>query len=75
MCGIFGILTNKNITNKELLQYILNGLTRLQNRGYDSCGLGVIASEPRIYKYASTNTNNSLELLEKHTARSDTFII
>tara|TARA_B110000483_G_scaffold139832_1_gene167004 strand:- start:921 stop:2876 length:1956 start_codon:yes stop_codon:yes gene_type:complete len=71
MCGIFGILTNKNITNKELLQYILNGLTRLQNRGYDSCGLGVIASEPRIYKYASTNTNNSLELLEKHTARSD----
>lgn len=68
MCGIFGILTNKNITNKELINHILNGLTRLQNRGYDSCGLGLLKqSAPQIYKYASTNTNNSLELLEKHT--------
>ena len=45
MCGIFGILTNNNITTDQLVSYILNGLTRLQNRGYDSCGVGLINND------------------------------
>ena len=69
MCGIFGILTNNNITTDQLVSYILNGLTRLQNRGYDSCGVGLINNDipinPLIHKYASTNTNNSLELVKE----------
>ena len=34
MCGIYGILYTHNI-----YQHILNGLSQLQNRGYDSSGL------------------------------------
>ena len=34
MCGIIAILSNKNIYD-----YIIYGLTQLQNRGYDSTGL------------------------------------
>ena len=63
MCGIIGILKNDTTTPKKLLNHIINGLTRLQNRGYDSCGIGLIADVPIVYKYASTNTDNSLDLL------------
>jgi len=63
MCGIIGILKNDTLETKELINHTLNSLTRLQNRGYDSCGIGLIANVPIVHKYASINTNNSLELL------------
>ncbi len=68
MCGIIGILKNDTTTPKKLLNHIINGLTRLQNRGYDSCGIGLIADVPIVYKYASTNTDNSLDLLTEKLA-------
>ena len=63
MCGIIGILKNDTLETKELINHTLNSLSRLQNRGYDSCGIGLIADVPIVHKYASINTNNSLELL------------
>ena len=63
MCGIIGILKNNTVNTKQLIDHIINGLTRLQNRGYDSCGIGLIADVPIVHKYSSINTNNSLDLL------------
>ncbi len=36
MCGIFGIITSKNI---EIGKIALDGIKRLEYRGYDSCGI------------------------------------
>ena len=59
MCGIVGYLGNNNYYN-----YIINGLKLLQNRGYDSAGLSYIhENNMKTFKYASTNTNNSIKLL------------
>ena len=39
MCGIFGYLNfNRSRTRREILQTLLNGLKRLEYRGYDSAG-------------------------------------
>jgi glutamine---fructose-6-phosphate transaminase (isomerizing) len=60
MCGIVGYLGNDNYKD-----YILSGLKLLQNRGYDSVGIGCILNETlETIKFASTNTNDSLSLLE-----------
>jgi glucosamine--fructose-6-phosphate aminotransferase (isomerizing) len=60
MCGIIAYLGNDIFTD-----YVLTGLTLLQNRGYDSVGISYIENqEIKTIKYASTNTNNSLEKLK-----------
>ena len=65
MCGIIGVIMKPNINDgKQIINHIEKGLYRLQNRGYDSCGIGLINdSEVIIEKYASTDTSNSLSLL------------
>mgnify|MGYP001171984245 FL=1 len=61
MCGIIGYLGNDDCT-----KFILNGLKILQNRGYDSAGISFIQDKQLITsKYASTNTNNAISILEK----------
>ena len=46
MCGIVGYIGNK--ASKE---YLLNGLKRLEYRGYDSCGIaGIKEGEIEVYK-------------------------
>jgi len=73
MCGIFGILTTS--TTENIYQQIIHGLTQLQNRGYDSSGLGVVEKghvQIDIYKYASTNTLDSLVKLREATAHLST---
>lgn len=60
MCGIIGYLGNENST-----QFVVEGLTLLQNRGYDSVGISSIANnELQTTKFASTNTHNSIDLLK-----------
>jgi glucosamine--fructose-6-phosphate aminotransferase (isomerizing) len=63
MCGIIGYLGNKNS-----ISIVIEGLTLLQNRGYDSVGISsIINNKLNTIKYASTNTYNSIELLKNST--------
>ena len=43
MCGIFGIVLLQQ-NSENIYKIIINGLTQLQNRGYDSCGLSIKSS-------------------------------
>lgn len=63
MCGIVGYLGNGNS-----IPFLLEGLSLLQNRGYDSVGISYIEHENIIqtYKYASTTTNNALSILKEN---------
>lgn len=45
MCGIFGV-----ISNKDVVQKLINGLKCLEYRGYDSAGLSVIEEEIKTIK-------------------------
>ena len=63
MCGIIAILSDKNVYD-----YIMYGLTQLQNRGYDSTGLAYInGNSVMIYKYASNESKLALEQLKSNT--------
>jgi len=63
MCGIIAFLSK----NREAAQYLFNGLTILQNRGYDSTGICTINKNQEFIntKYASNGTN-ALETLKKN---------
>ena len=59
MCGIVGFLGSPGACER-----VINGLSLLQNRGYDSVGVSTILSDKlRTCKFASTNTYNSIELV------------
>lgn len=59
MCGIVGYLGTNSC------QRVIDGLTLLQNRGYDSVGFSTILKDNiRTCKYASTTTCNSIELVK-----------
>lgn len=61
MCGIFGLVL---LENNDLYKLLINGLTQLQNRGYDSAGLCVINNDKfKVDKYSSTNEINAIEKL------------
>ena len=45
MCGIFGIVTNQDIL---IGKYVLDGIKRLEYRGYDSCGI-VAQYDSKLY--------------------------
>jgi len=61
MCGIFGIILSKN---ENIYKLVINGLTQLQNRGYDSAGVCCIKNgQFDIHKYASTTTMNAIDKL------------
>ena len=59
MCGIIVILSNNNIANT-----LINGLTQLQNRGYDSAGIAYIENSKIIVrKRATTNKVDSIDII------------
>lgn len=67
MCGIIGYIGKNNC--KKIL---IDGLKKIQNRGYDSVGISLLKNNKiNTYKFASTNTNDSLNLLEDHVLNND----
>jgi glucosamine--fructose-6-phosphate aminotransferase (isomerizing) len=68
MCGIFGIIS---LTKINIYKYILDGLIQLQNRGYDSSGIGIINNINNSYffdiiKRASTNDMSSIDYINNY---------
>ena len=47
MCGIIGY-----IGSKPASEIIINGLKRLEYRGYDSAGMALVNGETKIFKCA-----------------------
>jgi len=64
-CGIMAY-----IGNEPCLDFLLEGLTILQNRGYDSAGVSTLDKDTRevkVTKYASIgSTSDSIELVKTH---------
>lgn len=63
MCGIIGFLGKQNS-----IPFLINGLKLLQNRGYDSAGISVLADRIHTIKYASTDSLDSIKKLEANIA-------
>uniref|UniRef100_A0A0H5QI91 Glutamine--fructose-6-phosphate aminotransferase [isomerizing] n=1 Tax=Spongospora subterranea TaxID=70186 RepID=A0A0H5QI91_9EUKA len=66
-CGIVAY-----VGNDSALKFLVEGLTILQNRGYDSCGVATLTTnaEPEIIttKFASKgSTSDSIEILKQNT--------
>jgi glucosamine--fructose-6-phosphate aminotransferase (isomerizing) len=60
MCGIIGYLGNKPCIDKVIL-----GLKQLQNRGYDSAGIGgIVNGKLVVSKYATTLKSDSIIRLQ-----------
>ena len=73
MCGIIGIISINPI---NIYTNLLNSLVQLQNRGYDSSGIGLLKDgKIQVNKYSSDNNetsiqklyNSSYELSDKNT--------
>ena len=60
MCGIVGYAGNKNIRN-----VLINGLKRLEYRGYDSAGVGVISGRQISVRKRQGKIKDLVELLNK----------
>ena len=58
MCGIIGILSNANVTER-----LLDSLQRLEYRGYDSAGIGVISPTGLDRRRASGKLTNLRDVL------------
>ncbi|MGQ9468875.1 MAG: glutamine--fructose-6-phosphate transaminase (isomerizing) [Nitrososphaerales archaeon] len=59
MCGIIGYIGDKNATH-----ILLNGIKRLEYRGYDSWGLAIVQDEISLIKSTGKISENELNSLE-----------
>ena len=68
-CGIIGVIGTEE--HKDAREFLLDGLTILKNRGYDSAGLATISEggdEMTIAKYASDgNKADSIDLVRSRS--------
>ena len=60
MCGIFGCVGNNNVSS-----FLIDGLKRLEYRGYDSAGLCIQKSDSSFEILKSSNSNYPVAVLEK----------
>ena len=56
MCGIICIVSKSNV-----FDLLIDSLKQLQNRGYDSSGVGIINNKIEVLKYATTNSVDSIQ--------------
>jgi len=65
MCGIIGFVGNEDSVN-----YLIDGLCILENRGYDSAGIATIGPEKTLTttKFASRGTSDAIATLKDHGA-------
>ena len=69
MCGI-SLIISKNDNN--IIKYLINSLSIIQNRGYDSIGITYMNNnEYNIIKFASDNICDSFEIIKKHFTEND----
>lgn len=65
MCGIFAYLNYETPKNRKvIISYLLQGLRRLEYRGYDSAGIGIDStdlSKPEVYR-----KQGNINALENH---------
>jgi len=68
-CGIVGVIGTQE--NADAREFLLDGLTILKNRGYDSAGIATVPADGSgfsITKFASDGDNaDSIELVAKHS--------
>lgn len=64
-CGIVGVVGSTEDAKYDANGYLLEGLTILRNRGYDSAGIATVASgELRVTKFASRDsTSDCIDLV------------
>ena len=62
MCGISFILSKKE---ENIINYLLNSLQLIQNRGYDSIGICYFDENYKIEKNASTFNNDCFEIIKE----------
>lgn len=74
-CGIIGIVNKK----ESAVPYLLEGLTILQNRGYDSAGMCTIDNKKNdliVSKYASlTTTSDAIVRLKSSSSKHEGHVI
>jgi hypothetical protein len=66
-CGIIAVISK----NESAVEYLIEGLTILQNRGYDSAGVCTLNAQNELVtsKYASEKTtSDAIKKLEKHSS-------
>merc|ERR1712086_693822 len=71
-CGIVGYIGNAPDHQPKAVDILMEGLTILQNRGYDSCGVATISDEGKISstKYASKgSTSDSIQILGREVTK------
>ncbi len=56
MCGIVGGITSKNIT-----PLLMDGLKRLEYRGYDSSGLVILSQDNKLVRERAAGKVSNLE--------------
>ena len=60
MCGIFGCVGNNDVSS-----FLVDGLKRLEYRGYDSAGLCIQKNDDSFEILKSSNSNYPVAVLEK----------
>ena len=69
MCGIFGIITNRS--NIPLGEVVLEGIKRLEYRGYDSCGIAYVNNPSLVIKKDSGKIDEIQKRIDLSDAPKD----
>jgi len=72
-CGIVGVVATKHNKNPDARSLLLEGLSIIQNRGYDSAGIATSSDgDLFVSKYASKgSTSDSIDLLKDNSSKHE----